>query len=154
MSDRIALMNQGRIEQLAAPLELYDRPRSSFAAGFLGTSNLLVGRVRRGDAGMIFVAGDLQIPIPAASGEAEQEMTLMLRPEHLEIHKSAIPNSLAGTVNFATQFGHSTQYEVQLDAGPVFLVSVTRGRDVMPVAAGGRVFLSPTGTDAYQVIPN
>ena len=42
MSDRIALLNQGRVEQLGTPLELYDRPRSHFAAGFLGTSNLLV----------------------------------------------------------------------------------------------------------------
>ena len=76
----------------------------------------------------------------------------MLRPEHLQIDQIETPNSMPGEVNFATQFGHSTQYEVQLDAGPVFLVSVTRGRDVIPVAAGGRVFLSLTGPDAYQTI--
>ena len=51
MSDRIAVFNEGRVEQLATPVELYERPSSAFVAGFVGTSNLLEGEVARGADG-------------------------------------------------------------------------------------------------------
>jgi len=153
MSDRIALMNKGRIEQYGEPLELYDRPLSSFAAGFLGKSNLLAGVVSaRGDDGLCFESQCLRIPLFEGAISAGAEMTVMLRPEHLLIHEGAGPDSYAGEIVFATQFGYSVQYEVRLEGGPVLLVTATRGRNVTPFPVGARIFLSLAGASAYQII--
>ena len=155
MSDKIALLNQGRVEQFGSPLELYDRPRTSFAAAFLGSSNLISGQILHDlFAGLVFQADEFRIPLKNCDLPEETRVTLMLRPEHLTFDASPSEQSLPGTVDFVTQFGHSTQYEIKLDAGPVCLVSLTRGRDATPLSRGSRVFLSPDGPAAYQLIRN
>lgn len=153
MSDKIALMNKGRIEQYGEPLELYDRPRSSFAAGFLGKSNLLTGVVsRQEDQAVFFESNSFRIPLCESGISAGSTLTIMLRPEHLLIKEVADFDSHAGEIVFVTQFGYSVQYEVKLESGPALLVTVTRGRDVIPFAVGARVFLSLDGKSAYQII--
>ncbi len=151
MSDSIALMNNGRIEQFGSPLELYDRPRTTFAAGFLGNSNLLSGQVcKEADGSSVFVAGQLRIPLPPAP--VTEKATLLLRPEHLTIQQAAAPGSLSGLIVFVTHLGHSMQYEVKLDAGPAFLVAVSRARDMVSLPAGARVYLVPHHPSAYQLV--
>jgi putative spermidine/putrescine transport system ATP-binding protein len=153
MSDRIALLNAGRVEQFGAPLELYDRPGSSFAAGFLGNSNLLRGHVRRAGDRTLFECGDYCVELP--HDHADGEATLLLRPEHLRLSEESEENegpSLPGVVQFVTQFGHSVQYEVALDAGPIFLISVPRDRNVVPLPAGARVHVGPTNTAAFFMV--
>jgi ABC-type Fe3+/spermidine/putrescine transport system ATPase subunit len=152
MSDCIALLNGGRIEQFGTPLKLYDEPKTTFAAGFLGSSNLLRGHVRQQDATSYFEAGAYRVPLPQA--QMEGDATLLLRPEHLFISAIASDLSLPGVVNFVTQFGHSMQYEVMLDAGPVFLVTVSRDRDVTPVAPGERVHVAPRSPAAFRIVPH
>lgn len=154
MSDCIALMNQGRIEQFGSPLELYDHPGSGFAAGFLGNSNLVRGGIIRDSEGSaLFESGNFRLPLDSSihfsSGE---RVTLLLRPEHLILGERQTSQSIPGTINFITQFGHSTLYEVALDDGPVFLVSVRRSRDIISMQAGARVFVTPDGPSAYHVI--
>ncbi len=154
MSDRIALMNQGRIEQYGSPLDLYDRPRTSFAASFLGNSNLLRGGVVRNSEGCVFFqSGSFRVPLEESTKlSRNDDVTLLLRPEHLLVGAEATSHSLSGTINFITQFGHSTLYEVALDVGPVFLVSVSRTRDMIPLRAGDHVFITPNGPSAYHLI--
>ncbi len=153
MSDKIALMNKGRIEQYGEPLELYDRPRSGFAAGFLGKSNLLTGVAsRQNDQAVLFESKSFRIPLFEDGISAGTELTIMLRPEHLLISEISNPDSHAGEIVFATQYGYSVQYEVKLESGPVLLVTVTRGRDIKPFVIGARVFLSLDGKSAYQII--
>ncbi len=151
MSDSIALMNSGKVEQFASPLELYDRPRTRFAANFLGNSNLLQGRLRDEIGGKSeFVSGELCVLLPGA--QARENATLLLRPEHLEIQREATPGCLPGAVVFVTHFGHSMHYEIKLDAGPAFTVSVPRLRDMVPLPPGARVYLAPNNPSAYQLI--
>jgi ABC-type Fe3+/spermidine/putrescine transport system ATPase subunit len=153
MSDKIALMNKGRIEQYGEPLELYDRPLNSFAAGFLGKSNLLSGVAsRHDDKSLYFESKFLRLPIFEEDIRNGARLTIMLRPEHLLISETSDPTSHAGEIIFAVQFGYSVEYEVRLDSGPVLLVAVTRGRDVTPLAVGTKVFLSLDGQSAYQII--
>ncbi len=85
MADRVMLLNEGRIEQFAAPLELYDRPASVFVAGFVGTPpmNLVAGKMRA-DHGIY--ALDTRFPFEA---ESEQNVTLGFRPEHIRIAPTA-----------------------------------------------------------------
>jgi putative spermidine/putrescine transport system ATP-binding protein len=155
MSDTIALIQDGRVEQRGSPLDLYDRPRTSFVASFLGNSNLLKGRIEdAGEAGSIFRSESFRLPLPGpvASGDA----TLLLRPEHLDVRLDAeqepATGCLPGLVSFVTHFGHSIQYEVQLDAGPAFLVSLPRVRGAVSLPAGARVLLAPNSPSAYQLI--
>lgn len=153
MSDYVAVMNGGRVEQFGPPLELYDRPLSGFTAGFLGRSNVLEGHFETdGEGGQVFRSQGVAIPVTDFARKDDAATKLMVRPEHLTIERSATTNSLAGRVSFVTQFGHSMQYEVLLDAGPVFLVTVTRPRDVAPIPVGERVFLVATSPSAYRTI--
>ncbi|MFH8624567.1 ABC transporter ATP-binding protein [Streptomyces vietnamensis] len=103
MSDRIAVFHQGRIEQVAAPAEIYERPATPFVAGFVGTSNLL--------------SGDAAQRVVGASG------TYSIRPEKIRIlpdHKaSGDPGhaTAAGTVAEVVYLGDSTRFLVDLDGG-------------------------------------
>ncbi len=151
MSDNIALINGGKVEQLASPLELYDRPRTAFAATFLGNSNLLKGELKDDGAGCsVFISGAFRLAVPGAAAQAEA--TLLLRPEHLEILEEPVVGCMPGIIAFVTHFGHSIQYEVKLDSGPAFLVSAPRARNTVPLPAGARVYLAPRSASAYQLI--
>src|SRR5215831_3660952 len=89
MSDRIAVMDDGSIEQLGTPREIYEHPRTRFVAGFIGTSNLISGTASRvdGDRAVIEVSPDERIVVPV-SGEGltpGAPLELTVRPEKIEI---------------------------------------------------------------------
>ncbi|RWC28792.1 MAG: sn-glycerol-3-phosphate ABC transporter ATP-binding protein UgpC [Mesorhizobium sp.] len=95
MADKIVVMRDGRIEQVGAPLELFDRPANLFVAGFIGSPsmNLLKGVMRKGDG--VDIAGTL---FPIASGNAAQDgqaVVYGVRPEHLEIHPDGVPAKIS-----------------------------------------------------------
>jgi putative spermidine/putrescine transport system ATP-binding protein len=154
MSDQIAVLHDGKLEQFGTPLELYDRPQSGFTAGFLGRSNLLPGKLITDDQGqLMFCAEKLSVPIASNTIPSGAATMLLVRPEHLLIDADAPSSSaLAGVVSFITHYGHSMHYEVALDAGPVFLVAAMRPRDSTPLPQGSRVFLTPSSPSAFQVI--
>src|SRR5258708_9714090 len=87
MSDRIAVMNDGVIEQLGSPRAIYEHPATRFVAGFIGTSNLLTGKLARvtGGQGVIEVSPDEQIIVPARRSAltAGQDVDLTLRPQKI-----------------------------------------------------------------------
>ena len=155
MSDRIAILNGGALEQLGAPLELYDRPRSGFTAGFLGRSNLLSGTIVPDAAGASFFhSGDVRVPLPDAGAcEPGTPATLLVRPENLQLVSQPSTGTLSGSVSFVTQLGHSVQYEITLDAGPLIFVTTMRSNGSTPVGLGERVFVAPVSPSAYRVVP-
>jgi spermidine/putrescine transport system ATP-binding protein len=120
MSDRIAVMNHGRHEQLADPEELYERPRTRFVAGFLGVSNLLSATLQGisdGVAGLRLADGTV-VRVPADGIPTEGPIELGVRPEKLRIvdNAGAAPgaNVLGGTIVDTSYLGVSTQYVVRL----------------------------------------
>jgi spermidine/putrescine transport system ATP-binding protein len=121
MSDRIAVMRAGRIEQLGNPEELYERPTTAFVAGFLGVSNLLEGEVAGTDGTLVTVRltdGTL-LRAPSDGVPASGAVRVGVRPEKLRVDSTAGGpasnglNALAGTVLDASYIGVSTQYLVQ-----------------------------------------
>ncbi|TIW95622.1 MAG: sn-glycerol-3-phosphate ABC transporter ATP-binding protein UgpC [Mesorhizobium sp.] len=97
MADKIVVMRDGRIEQVGAPLELFDRPANLFVAGFIGSPsmNLLKGVMRKGDKPGVDIAGTL---FPIASANAAQDgkaVVYGVRPEHLEIHPDGVPAKIS-----------------------------------------------------------
>jgi putative spermidine/putrescine transport system ATP-binding protein len=107
MSDRMAVFNQGRIEQVGTPAEVYEKPLTPFVAGFVGTSNLI-----KGDAAQMIIG---------KSG------TFTVRPEKIHLgqpndESAADETSAVGTIAKVVYLGPETRYLVDLDAGPQLVV--------------------------------
>jgi spermidine/putrescine transport system ATP-binding protein len=132
MSDRIAVMNRGRYEQLGDPESLYERPTTRFVAGFLGISNLLPGRIE-GTAGsddryaVLRLADDTAVRVPRGQTNGHAAIEIGVRPEKIRMHSvdSQVPaasNQLAGKVRDASYLGVSTQYIVETRDGKLVTV--------------------------------
>ena len=130
MSDRIALMRAGRIEQVGTPPDIYDRPASRFVADFIGETNLLTGRLREvtRDGAVIDVEGQLLHAHAPAGGRAQADQTVWLsvRPEVMAILADgpAPPdhNVLAGTVEEGIYAGSLTKLRLRLASGTVLVL--------------------------------
>jgi putative spermidine/putrescine transport system ATP-binding protein len=139
LSDRIVLMNQGRVEQIGAPDVVYSRPRSAFVANFLGKTNMLKGD---GDgAGRVLIDG-FAVPV---DGAGAGPVALAVRPERLVV---AAPGAagFGGRVTGRVFQGSYWLLNVESAAGPLI---VMRGNDGTPVPAEGEaVSLSFAPRDA------
>ena len=127
MADRIAVMDRGRLVQVAAPPEIYERPASRFVTGFIGDVNLFEGRVAGGEAGLWSVAV-AALPVAVAVFGPEhrlspgQDVCVAVRPEKIAIHRappSEQPNAFAGTVSDIGYLGDWSVYRVRLASGTV-----------------------------------
>ena len=123
MSDRIAVMNGGRYEQLGDPESLYERPATRFVAGFLGISNLLSGTIDGSDNGYVRLRlpNDTVIRAPR-SGSSAGSLSVGVRPEKIRLHEADVEgpsghNALDGTIVDASYLGVSTQYQVEARGG-------------------------------------
>jgi len=117
MADQIAVMNGGRIEQLGAPSDLYERPATAFVAGFLGVSNLLYGTVAGADTVRLDGGGELRVAARALGGRSGR-IALGVRPEKIRLGTSE-PNRLEGRVIERAYVGVATQYVLQTDHGSI-----------------------------------
>ncbi|MDQ6722626.1 MAG: ABC transporter ATP-binding protein [Candidatus Dormibacteraeota bacterium] len=116
MSDRIAVMNEGMLQQCGTPEEIYERPANAFVAGFIGISNLLPGAVE--DDGVRLQTGQL-IPAEMDSGlTAGETVFVCVRPEKLRLGPGADGQvRVEGTVVETVYLGTATQYLVELAPG-------------------------------------
>jgi spermidine/putrescine transport system ATP-binding protein len=124
MSDRIAVMNLGRYEQLGDPEGLYERPTTRFVAGFLGVSNLLPATVAGTADGYALaqLADDARVRVPSGLVNGNTTIEVGVRPEKIRMHKAGaeIPagaNELQGTVVDASYLGVSTSYVIEARTG-------------------------------------
>ncbi|RWA74857.1 sn-glycerol-3-phosphate ABC transporter ATP-binding protein UgpC [Mesorhizobium sp.] len=124
MADKIVVMRDGRIEQVGAPLELFDRPANLFVAGFIGSPamNLLKGTVKKGGKSVVDIAGSA-FPMPTGTQtEDGQAVAYGVRPEHLEIH----PDGVASTISVVEPTGSETLVFVRF--GEAEMVALFRER--------------------------
>jgi spermidine/putrescine transport system ATP-binding protein len=125
MSDRIAVMNHGKYEQLGDPASLYERPRTRFVAGFLGVSNLLPAKpdgTSDGAYAVCRLADGTAIRVPTSLTEGLEAFEVGVRPEKIRLRETteAIPdgqNHLQGTIRDASYLGVSTSYIVETKGG-------------------------------------
>ena len=137
ISDRIAVLDDGILQQVGSPMDLYDRPVNRFVADFLGTANLLEGRVDSTPGGARFVAaGGVVLPLSGEGHGPGDGRTAMFRPQDASI--SGV-NDVAGTTAFAGRVSHREflgnliRYTVAVDDNTSLLVDDTH-------QAGGRAF--------------
>jgi len=116
MSDRIAVMRDGRIEQIGTPRELYERPASEFVASFIGESNFLMGRLERRDGHAYLVTEDgWRVAIPDAEDlPAGEQVTVALRPERIVLGERRGENHAEATIEEIIYVGEATKFRVRL----------------------------------------
>jgi putative spermidine/putrescine transport system ATP-binding protein len=149
ISDRIGVMSNGRLEQLATPREVYRHPASAFVARFVGSMNELPGTVLGPDA---IGVGDLVLPTAAgASLSNGDEVLVLVRPEDVTAHLSATSEGqtgLPGTVTAITFQGPTTVIAVRLDRFDK-LVSSEMNTSIAPIVnPGDRVGITIDATRA------
>jgi len=159
MSDRIAVMNDGVIEHLGPPREIYEHPATRFVAGFIGTSNLLTGSLARvtGGRGVIEVSPDEQIIVPEGRSAltAGQEVELTVRPEKIELAAGparAGGCALRGTVTEVVYLGTSTSFSVRTTTGADVVVFQQNSASAgTPAGRGDEVWLTWDPQHSYPI---
>jgi multiple sugar transport system ATP-binding protein len=130
MSDRIVILNSGRVEQVGAPLDVYDRPANLFVATFIGSPamNLIEAKARRdGDRLVAETDEGLRLPLNGYATADGTEVTVGIRPEHLSLAETGTPGALAIAVDLIEPTGHETHVFGRL------------GRHQVVIAHSGRV---------------
>jgi spermidine/putrescine transport system ATP-binding protein len=159
MSDRIAVMQSGHIDQLGTPREVYERPATRFVAGFIGTSNLLSSRVESvdGDLAVLVFGPDDRVLVPVTGGAGTGDtLEVSIRPEKIDLHRTPPPASrrsvLSGVVTEVVYHGTSTNYTVTTAAGPEFVVFDQNAANAEDLAGrGDRVFLTWSPSHSYPI---
>ncbi|HMK81994.1 MAG TPA: ABC transporter ATP-binding protein [Xanthobacteraceae bacterium] len=154
MSDRIVVMNRGRIEQIDTPGAMYERPRTRFVADFLGTSNFLAATVEAIGATAVVrtKSGLLLRTTQDAACRIGDKLTLSLRPERVRLLAPDAAQALAqGTVAEASFFGNAQRYVVRLAGGePLIATRPSLGEPML--AAGSPVGVGWSPSDLW-IIP-
>jgi len=162
MSDRIAVMNHGRYEQLGAPAEIYERPSTRFVAGFLGASNLLPGTVVGAEGDHVAVRLDLGpiVRLPAAAIAGRSRVDVGVRPEKIRLGSAgaATPgvNAIPGHIQDLSYTGVSTQYRVALADGHLvtaYAQNIARADGGASALPGAEVLVEWDPADAFAVDP-
>jgi putative spermidine/putrescine transport system ATP-binding protein len=137
IADRVGVMREGHLEQLAPPIEVYSRPATSFVAEFVGLSNRLAGTVRGGD---VTVRG---CTLPLVERDTpDGEVVALVRPEAVTLasHASAESGPLVGTVIAVTFLGATSR--VTVDLGDASVMAQLQTSDATALSAGSRVALT------------
>ena len=118
MSDRIAVMNKGRIEQLGTPAQIYETPATRFVAGFIGTSNILTGTAQRVSDTLVRIdyGGDQHVLANTPQQMSDSGLVITVRPEKIRLGKD-VPDAnvsrIRGTVREVVYLGATTHYTVR-----------------------------------------
>ena len=147
LSDRIAVIEQGRVQQVGTPWDLYERPANPFVADFIGINNLIPGQVREiaDPEGWVIVNTEVGgfLSESDARLEAGDRCMVCVRPETAAIGETETVqervNRIFGTVSFASFIGNTIRYDVEIGKGLIFRVDVQNPRDHKPYAIGEKV---------------
>ncbi|MER9301332.1 ABC transporter ATP-binding protein [Mesorhizobium sp. M0293] len=146
ISDRIVVMNKGRIEQIAPPATLYDRPATTFVASFIGTMNLLQSRFisRDGDR-LRFTAGTLPLEATSEAGDVPVEgaiRTVGVRPEDLLATTEAAAGTAPARVNSIVFHGRTLRLHAELGPGAPVVIDAPRQAEGFQFSVGDVAHIS------------
>src|SRR3990172_1686235 len=148
LSDRVAVMRDGKVLQVGAPKELYERPLTRFVADFVGTNNLLQGTVkeRRGEELLVETALGVFRAMPNSGIGPGDACVLAIRPENVAIGSGPAAasdgNVIRGRVTFASYLGNTLRYDVEVERGQVVKADIRDPWHHEPFALGQAVAVS------------
>jgi multiple sugar transport system ATP-binding protein len=140
MADKIVVMRDGRVEQMGAPLDLYDRPANIFVAGFIGSPsmNFVTGKLQPVDGAVRFVSErGTVLPVPADTPAQPDPVVYGIRPEHIDVR----PDGIAATISVLEPTGSETQIFAHI------------GGDPLNAAVRDRILLRPGETIPLHIDP-
>jgi iron(III) transport system ATP-binding protein len=153
-SDRIAVMNAGRIDQLGTPTEIYERPRTQFVATFIGRSNIIPG-IRAGDG--VVNCQALTLRTAEQNGRAGESVMVCVRPHEIRLELAAggarphsTDNLLSGRVRRGIYLGEARDYLVQIDGSELLLRVQRPGGEAYAVDADVWVRIPPAACHLVQ----
>jgi spermidine/putrescine transport system ATP-binding protein len=162
MSNRLAVMRGGHIEQLGAPEDVYENPATEFVAGFLGASNMIEGEVKQSSNGettvLLSTGSSVAVPTTRVPADGGSRVKVGVRPEKISIQREGSPvadgmNSVTGLLRMSTYIGVSNQYKIEGPGGTAITVYVQNlGAEAVP-APGERVVLSWKPEHTFAVTP-
>lgn len=134
VADKIVVMNQGRIEQIGTPAEIYDQPASPFVMSFVGAVNVLPSHI-------------------ALAPNRDQRSELFIRPHDLELHRQPQEGSVPAVLRRLTHLGRDIQAELTLASGEVVVAQLPRERiDYRELQAGDALHI--TSRDSRTFVPD
>jgi len=158
MSDRVVIMNHGRVVQVGSPQELYERPSTVFASNFIGKSNILRGVVNQVDGNKVlyFIAEKyFQQLVSNEKFSKNDEIILALRPEKIKIARSKVGsnevNILVGRIIDITYFGSTILVNVETDSVGEFIVEVQAWNNQETLEEGQNISLTWSPDAAFTV---
>jgi mannopine transport system ATP-binding protein len=153
MSDRVAVINQGRIEQLATPRELYDAPASAFVGDFIGEINLFDATVEDGSAGACrLAAGFGQLggtPAPGVSVTTGQRVRVGIRPERIAVRAGTSADGWPAAIRQTIFNGNNVAVHATMADGQELRASVSPNDEVGTLLRGTAVTLSAAPRDVF-----
>jgi spermidine/putrescine transport system ATP-binding protein len=156
MSDRIAVMNEGRILQVGSPRDIYDRPANRFVAGFIGDTNILAAElVPNGHPRPRLRIGGVAVPADLAQGFGDRPpgpVPVAIRPECLKLEAAGAAGALQGTLTDTVYFGTDTHFHVTLDSGEALVARVQNARTAELAFRRGERIGVRAQADAFQVL--
>ena len=144
MSDRVVVMNAGKIEQVGNAEEIYERPETEFVAGFIGVSNIIEGTVSTVEENLSTIdVGDSKVKVKITGTNKGERVRVLVRPEKMTLSNSGSHDSLVGIIGSAIYLGESTQWRVRLgDGQEIAVLEQNRGTSrFIQSRVGERVFV-------------
>lgn len=129
MSDRIGVMNQGQLEQVGTPAQIYREPRTGYVADFVGGANIIAVETRArqaGETGLVTLDG-ITIAARAPAAIAAGKATLVARPEDILLVEHGTADTLPARIAHRQYLGGKTSYQVALDSGRMLAVDLQSG---------------------------
>jgi putative spermidine/putrescine transport system ATP-binding protein len=154
MADRIAVMHRGRIEQMASATEIYDRPATLFVNQFVGTTNVLSGRIVATDGAgteVALAAGVLRTPPSHLMKGAD--VIVSVRPEHFRVQDEGESGQLSGIVKVVMPLGPQVIYDVEIPGGTGVKISQPRDASSVQLQSGSIVHFAPISPAACHTFP-
>lgn len=151
MADRVAVFNQGRLEQFGTPSEIYDQPATLFVNTFVGAANVLAGTVSmtQGETVKVALDGGGEIVGRSMQGDLEtsKRVAVCVRPEHIR----RASEGLAGTIEMSLPLGSSVVHEIRLGNGMTIKCSEPRAAGATAAPAGSQVSIAPSSPQHVNV---
>ena len=152
VSDRVVIMNEGRVEQSGTPEEVYERPATPFVYGFLGDVNLFHGRLDQGRVNI----GANHLEAPEWANARDQEAVAYVRTYDVELTPSSSgPGSIEVMIHHVRAFGPVVRLELKrMDGGGTIEAHIPRAQyEAQALQKGRRVFVSPTSVRVFAQTP-
>ncbi|MFC5519943.1 ABC transporter ATP-binding protein [Polaromonas jejuensis] len=153
MADRVAVLNQGRLEQFAAPSQVYDAPASYFVNQFVGTANVLPGTLDSlgGDGAKVLLDNGTMLSTRAPTGIAPGSKVLAcIRPENMRLSDEPL-GAFESTVELGMPLGATIVHEIRTKTGLRLKLSEPRAPGTGPRATGARVWVKPASPASVTV---